>query len=96
MSDEVNVVALVRGEEQYVFVFDEARRTQLLRLLGRFAADPELSLTWYDAAILSQKIREMMPATVTESLGSEWLPSETPRSDARSGVRTKATRFQIP
>jgi hypothetical protein len=69
MSGEVNVVALVRGEEQYVFVFDEARRTELLRMLGRYAADPALSFTWYDAAILSQKIREVMPATIAEGVG---------------------------
>ena len=42
MGGEVNVVALVRGEEQYIFVFDEKRRTELLRLLGRYAADPSL------------------------------------------------------
>lgn len=69
MSGEVNVVALVRGEEQYVFVFDESRRTELLRMLGRYAADPSLSFTWYDAAILSQKIREVMPATIAEGVG---------------------------
>jgi hypothetical protein len=26
--------------------------------LGRFASNPELSFTWYDAAVLSQKIRQ--------------------------------------
>ncbi len=62
MSGEVSVVALVRGEEQYIFMFNEANRTETLRMLGRYAADPELSFTWYDAAVLSQRIREMMPA----------------------------------
>ena len=62
-SEQVNVIALVRGEEHYVFVFDPKRRTELLRLLGRYAADPTMSFNWYDAAVLSQKIRELMPAT---------------------------------
>ncbi|MEI6526284.1 MAG: hypothetical protein WCP62_09675 [Planctomycetota bacterium] len=62
-SEQVNVIALVRGEEHYVFVFDPKRRTELLRLLGRYAADPSMSFNWYDAAVLSQKIRELMPAT---------------------------------
>jgi hypothetical protein len=26
--------------------------------LGRYASNPELSFTWYDAAVLSQKIRQ--------------------------------------
>jgi hypothetical protein len=46
-----------------VFVFDPKRRTELLRLLGRYAADPTMSFNWYDAAVLSQKIRDLMPAT---------------------------------
>lgn len=62
MNGEVSVVALVRGEEKYIFMFNEANRTETLRMLGRYAADPELSFTWYDAAILSQRIRELMPA----------------------------------
>ena len=65
MNGEINVVALVRGEEKYIFMFDEANRTETLRVLGRYAANPELSFTWYDAAVLSQKVREMLPAKST-------------------------------
>lgn len=63
MGSDVHVIALVKGEDKYVFVFDAANRTETLRMLGRYAADPELSLTWYDAAILSQRIREAVLAT---------------------------------
>ena len=42
-SEQVNVISLVRGEEHFVFVFDPKRRTELLRLLGRYAADPSMS-----------------------------------------------------
>jgi hypothetical protein len=80
MSGEVNVLALVRGEEQYIFVFDPTRRTELLRLLGRYAADPELSFNWFDAAILSHKIRELMPATVSTSEGRPVSPSDSSNS----------------
>ena len=31
---------------------------ETLRVLGRYASNPELSFTWYDAAVLSQKIRQ--------------------------------------
>lgn len=67
MNGEINVVALVRGEEQYIFMFDEANRTETLRMLGRYAADPELSFSWYDAAVLSQKVRELLPAKKTQN-----------------------------
>jgi hypothetical protein len=58
MSRDINVLALVKGTERYVFLYDDASRAETLRTLGRYASNPELSFTWYDAAILSQKIRQ--------------------------------------
>ena len=58
MSTEINVLALVKGDERYVFLFTDDNRTEALRQLGRYAANPELSFTWYDAAVMSQKIRQ--------------------------------------
>ena len=58
MAQEINVLALVKGAERYVFLYDDASRAEALRVLGRFASNPELSFTWYDAAVLSQKIRQ--------------------------------------
>lgn len=61
-ADHMNVLALVKGDERYVFLYIDKERAELLRLLGRFASNPELSFTWYDAAVLSQKIREASKA----------------------------------
>jgi hypothetical protein len=58
VEKDVKVIALVKGEEQYVFLYNESNRAETLRLLGRYASNPELSFTWYDAAVLSQKIRQ--------------------------------------
>jgi len=55
----VNVLALVKNGERYVFLYDDDSPAALLQTLGRYAANPELSFTWYDAAILSQKIRRL-------------------------------------
>ncbi len=57
-SQDINVLALVKGNERYVFLYDDASRAETLRVLGRYASNPELSFTWYDAAVLSQKIRQ--------------------------------------
>ena len=54
----INILALVKGNERYVFMYDDASRQQALRTLGRFASDDDLSFTFYDAAIMTQKIRE--------------------------------------
>jgi len=58
VSQDINVLALVKGSERYVFLYDDDSRAEALRVLGRFASNPELSFTWYDAAVLSQKIRQ--------------------------------------
>ena len=57
MSQDINVLALVKGEERYIFLYDDENRAEALRTLGRFASDNELSFSWYDAAVLSQKVR---------------------------------------
>lgn len=57
MSKDINVLALIKGEERYIFLYDDDNRAETLRMLGRYASDSELSFTWYDAAVLSQKVR---------------------------------------
>lgn len=61
MDSEVNVLALVKGEERFIFLFSDENKDETLRQLARFAADPELDFSWYDAAMLSRKIRDAVP-----------------------------------
>lgn len=56
--DDVNVLALVKGDEKYVWLFRDEMQGEALRSMGRYASNPDLSLTWYDAAQMSRKIRE--------------------------------------
>ena len=58
MSQDINVLALVKGKERYVFLFSDDNRAETLRMLGRYASNPDLSFSWYDAAVLSQKVRQ--------------------------------------
>ena len=58
MSQDINILALVKGKERYVFLFDDESRGATLRTLGRYASNPDLSFTWYDAAVLSQRISQ--------------------------------------
>lgn len=66
MEREINVLALIKGEERYIFLYDDAQRVETLRTLGRYAADPQLSFTWYDAAVMSKRIRELANAVAAE------------------------------
>ena len=59
MQRSTNVLALVKESERYIFLYDDDSPAELLQTLGKYAADKEMSFTWYDAAILSQKVRRL-------------------------------------
>jgi len=75
METEVNVLALVKGEEKFIFLFDDENRDETLRQLARFAANPDLDFSWYDAAMLSRKIRETVLVEGDEEMASEEFDS---------------------
>lgn len=73
MGREFNVLALIKGEERYVYVYDDASRSPLLETFRAQAADPDLSLNWFDAAVLRQKVHEQTAGAMPPS------PKTTPR-----------------
>lgn len=58
MSGEINVLALVKGREKYIWLYDDGHYDDTLRSLGAFASNYDLSFTWLDAARLSKRVRE--------------------------------------
>ncbi|MCX7421084.1 MAG: hypothetical protein NT013_16295 [Planctomycetia bacterium] len=67
MTRELNVLALVKDTERYIFLYDEESADSLLQTMGQYAADKDLSFTWYDAAVLSQKVRRLKEETDAEA-----------------------------
>jgi hypothetical protein len=59
---ELNVLALIKGGERYVYVYDDASREKLIATLRSQAADPALSLSWFDVAVLTDRTREQTAA----------------------------------
>lgn len=57
MDELIDVFALAKGDERYIVLFAEDRRSDALRIVGRWASNPDLSFTWEDAAALSEQIR---------------------------------------
>ena len=51
ITEDLNVICLVKGSERYVWLYHH--RGDVLKAIGRAANNPELSLTQYDAAVLS-------------------------------------------
>lgn len=74
MTQDINVLALVKGEERYIFLYDDEHRSDALRTLGKFASNPELSFSWYDAAVLSQRIRQTAHEQRAEQAAAPAMP----------------------
>jgi hypothetical protein len=62
MPPEVNVLVLLKGQETYVFVYDDHSHPELLQTIRDQAADPELSLTWFDVSVLTSRARDQIEA----------------------------------
>lgn len=67
----MNVLALVKGAERYIFVYDDDSRGALIDNFRDLAADPNVSLSWFDAMVLATKAREQatMEATPMNPVG---------------------------
>jgi hypothetical protein len=59
---EFNVLALIKGSERYIYLYDDDSRDCLVDAFRDHAADPRLSLTWFDAAVLTEKVKEQTAA----------------------------------
>ena len=58
MSHEFNVLALIKGEERYIYIYDDASRPELIDAFRDQAADPAVNFSWFDAAVLTDKARQ--------------------------------------
>jgi hypothetical protein len=67
---EFNILALLKGRERYIYVFDDESRAPLLDAFRDQAADPRLSFSWFDAAVLTAKAREQEAAAPPAELPS--------------------------
>ena len=68
MAHDLNVLALIKGAERFVFVYDEPRRDELMGTLQELAGDPESPLTWFAALVLTKKVREQAAEVTADEL----------------------------
>jgi hypothetical protein len=73
VQHELSVLALVKGGERFIFVYDDVSREMLIDAIRDHAADPEVALSWFDAAVLTERARQQ--ATVGN-------PGDSPRNGA--------------
>ena len=54
---DLNVLALIKGNERFVYVYDDGSREAVIDALRDQAADPDVTLNWFDAAVLTERAR---------------------------------------
>ncbi|GIT29459.1 MAG: hypothetical protein Ct9H300mP1_15050 [Planctomycetaceae bacterium] len=90
----------MKNSERFVFLYDDDSTEAVLQKLGQYAADKDLSFSWYDAAVLSQKVRRLKEEAVAENDGfldvfaSEPRASEPAPEPARESVPLPGLRFR--
>ena len=60
MANSVNVLAMVRDEHRFVFLYDDQSVETVLATLSQYAMDPDLEFTWHDAAMMAQRVRALI------------------------------------
>ena len=71
MRREMNILAMAKGQERYIFLYDDQSYDALIDLLDKFADDPNLNFSTADASLLSQKAHESQ----ARALGIEYPTS---------------------
>ncbi|MDY3555334.1 hypothetical protein R5W24_004476 [Gemmata sp. JC717] len=57
MTQELNVLALIKGTERFIFVYDDHSKDELIDDIRDKAADPAVALNWFDASVLTERVR---------------------------------------
>ena len=65
MANDLNVLALIKGPEHYIFVYDDDSRPLVIETFRELAADADVNLSWFDAMVLTTKAREQASVEAT-------------------------------
>ena len=60
MTQELNVLALIKGDERFIFVYDDDSRDVVIDEIRHQAADPAVAINWFDAAVLTERVRNQV------------------------------------
>ncbi len=61
---ERNVLALLKGGHQHIYIYDDDSRAEVIESFGRHACDPGLRFTWHDAVVLARRVNELPDGVV--------------------------------
>jgi hypothetical protein len=60
VSRELNVLALFKAAERFIFVYDDDSADAVIDEIRHQAADPAVAITWFDAAVLTERVHNQV------------------------------------
>ena len=60
VAHDLNVRALFKGRDRFIFVYDDDSLPDLLDHLRDSAADPQTVVNWFDASVLTERARQQV------------------------------------
>jgi hypothetical protein len=75
--NDLNVLALFKGGERFIFVYDDESRDEVRDVIRDAAADPAVAINWSDAAVLIERAAQTavdvaeQPADVADTSDEE-------------------------
>lgn len=56
--EDINVLTLKRGDREFRFVFRDDQLDEVCQSIASLAANPDVPFSWYEAALLSRRVRD--------------------------------------
>jgi hypothetical protein len=78
VTHDLNVLALFKGTERFIFVYDDTSRDEVIAAVRDAAADPTVTLNWFDAAVLTERAKQQVAGVAegeTDEASSDRLPT---------------------
>jgi hypothetical protein len=93
-NKDFHVLALVKGDHQFVYIFDEMGWDELVETLCEQAEDSNLDFTWFDAALLSHRAKTQIEAANEEQNdeNSSLTGDEDQESEIKSPITSRLPR----
>lgn len=61
-ESDYHIVYLPAHGQHWIWIYADDQALQVCRSAGKMASDPKLDLTWWDAAMISSRVREVEKA----------------------------------
>lgn len=71
VAHDLNVLALFKGRDRFIFVYDDESLTDLLDHLRDTAADPGTVVNWFDASVLTDRAKQQVAEAETAASRAE-------------------------